>query len=85
MDMNRKCIRDFSGHPVVKNLPSNAGDSHSTLVWELRSHIPQGNRACGLNSCDRLWGPQATTRKKPVRCNERSLMPQLRPDAAKNK
>ena len=55
MDMNRKCVRDFPGHPGVKNLPSNAGDSHSALVWELRSHIPHGNRAHGLNG-DRLWG-----------------------------
>ena len=30
-----------SGGPVVKNLPSNAGDMGS--IRELRFHIPQGN------------------------------------------
>jgi len=28
---------------VVKNLPSNAGDTGQSLVGELRFHMPQGN------------------------------------------
>ena len=44
--------RDFPGGPVVKNLPSKAGNVGSILGWgtkiphasgELRSHMPQGN------------------------------------------
>ena len=35
--------RDFSGGPVVKNPPSNAGDTGSIPGWELRSHMPWGN------------------------------------------
>ena len=35
--------RDFPGGPVVKNLPSNAGDTGSISGWELRSHMPQSN------------------------------------------
>ena len=37
--------RDFPGGPVVKNQPSNAGDTVSSLVGELRSHIWGGNWA----------------------------------------
>ena len=33
---------DFPGGPVVKDSPSNAGDA-SSLVEELRAHMPQGN------------------------------------------
>ena len=35
----------FPGGPVVMNLPANAGDTGSTLVWELRSYMLQGNEA----------------------------------------
>ena len=45
-------FRDFPGGPVVKNLPSSAGDMDSILVGELKSHKPQG--------------PQATT-TEPIR------------------
>ena len=35
---------DFSGGPVVKNLPSDAGDARApSLVRELRSHMLSGN------------------------------------------
>ena len=34
---------------------------------------------------ERKKNPHATTREKPTRHNKRSLMPQLRPDTAKNK
>ena len=36
-------LGDFPGGPVVKNLPSNAGDAGQTLVGELRSHMLRGN------------------------------------------
>ena len=36
-------LRDFPGGPVVKNLPSNAGDAGWSLVGELRSHMLRGN------------------------------------------
>ena len=35
-----KRLRDFPGCPVVKNLPSNIGNSDSVLVRELRSYEP---------------------------------------------
>ena len=35
--------RAFPGGPVVKNLPSNAGDEGLIPGGELRSHKPQGN------------------------------------------
>ena len=34
---------DFPGGPVVKNSPSNAGDTVQSLVGELRSHKLQDN------------------------------------------
>ena len=34
---------DFPGSPVVKNLPASLGTQVPSLVWELRSHVPQGN------------------------------------------
>ena len=37
--------RDFPGGPVVKNAPSNAGDSIQSLARELRSHMLWGNEA----------------------------------------
>ena len=63
--------RDFPGGPVVKNPPSNVGDMGS--IPGQGAKIPH---AMGQLS------PHATTRE-PVCCNERSCMPQLRPDTAK--
>lgn len=34
---------DFTGGPVAKNLPFNAGDVGSSLVEELRSYMPWSN------------------------------------------
>ena len=34
-------VGDFPGGPVVKNLPSNAGDGVRSLVGELGSHMPR--------------------------------------------
>ena len=68
-------MRDCPGGPVVKNPPSNAGDAG--LSPGQGTKIPH---AVGqLN-------PRATTYREPM-CsgarNERSCMPQLRPNAAK--
>ena len=35
--------RDFTGGPVVKNLPCNEGDTVSIPCRETRSHIPWSN------------------------------------------
>ena len=56
---------------MVKNLPCNAGDSGSIPGW--RTKIPHATgQLC----------PCATTREA-VPCNERSRVPQLRPDTVK--
>ena len=57
------------------------------LAWlNKRAHMPQttepthpGARVPQLER----GNLHATTREKPMRCNERARMPQLRPDAAK--
>ena len=82
---------DFSGGPVVKNQPSNAGDMDSlpcqgTKIPHAAGQLSQcaattepvrrNSWACAL------WSPHPRTREKPVRCNERSRMPQLRPNTA---
>ena len=64
---------DFPGGPVVKNLPSSAGDVG--LIPGQGTKIPH---AMGQLS------PHAAS-TEPVRHNERSHMLQLRPDAAINK
>ena len=50
----------FLGSSVVKNPPANAGDTG--LIPDLgRSHVPQGNQACGpqlLNLCSIAREPQ---------------------------
>ena len=43
--IGRLPARDFPGGPVVKNTPSNAGDSFRSLATELRSHTLWGNEA----------------------------------------
>ena len=72
--------RDFPRGPVVKKLPSHAGDMGLIPGWGTK--IPDAAKQ--LN-------PHATTGEKPARHNERSRMPQQRshvpqrrPDAAKN-
>ena len=65
--------RDFPGGPPVKNPPSNAGDVGS---------IP--GRGTKIPHATGQLGPRATT-AEPARPKERSHVPQLRPDAAKDK
>ena len=63
---------DFSGGPVVKNLPSNAGDMGS---------IP----GRGTKSPRATTREKPMCRNEEPACrNEISHMPQLRPDVAKN-
>ena len=56
--------KDFSGGPVVKNLPANAGDTGS-IPCPGRSLLPQGNSA----HVPQLLKPQCL---KPVLHNKRS-------------
>ena len=63
----------FPGGPVVKNLPSDAGDAGS--IPGRGTKIPHVARQLSL---------RATTREKPMCRNEISRVPQLRPDATKN-
>ena len=101
-----KVMSDFPGSPVVKNLPSNAGDTDSIpgqgtkiphAVGQLSPCTATIELAC-LNerarvlqttepTCSEAHTPQlerspCAKTKSPLR-NERSRMPQLRPDAAK--
>ena len=41
---SRRALRDFLGSPVVKTSPSNAGVRVRSLVGELRSHVPLGQK-----------------------------------------
>ena len=64
-------IRDFPGGPVVKNLPSNAGDTSS---------IP--GRGSKIPHAAEQLSPRATT-IEPV--HQRSQVQQLKPNAKKKK
>ena len=58
-----------------KKKRNNSAGTSLVIQW-LRIHLPMhGMQVQSL--------VRATAREKPVRCNERSRMPQLRPDAAK--
>ena len=43
LDSSKTVLRDFPSGPVVKNPPCNAGDMGSSVVWELRFHVPWSN------------------------------------------
>ena len=62
--------RDFPNDPVIKNLPSNAGDTG--LIPGPRVKSPHTSRQLSLTAGNRSLHPR-----------ERSYMPQLRPDADK--
>ena len=89
---------DFPGGPVVENPSCNAGDASLIPGWgtKIPHAMEQLSRAatrepvCRNYRAHVLWSSCATTREKPMhhneeltRCNERSCMAQLRPDAAK--
>ena len=92
--MSWNFLQDFPGGPVVKNPPSNAGDVSSIpgqgtkiphAEGQLSPHATTREPVCRNYRAHVLWSLHATTREKPVRRNERAHVPQLRPDAAKNK
>ena len=78
-------IWDFPGGPVVENPPSNAGDVGS--LPGRGTKIPHATGQLSLcaattePACSRAHVPQLE--RSPMCCNERSRVPQLRPDAAK--
>ena len=96
---NKTKPRDFSGGPVVKNPPSNAGAPGS--VAGRGTKIPQAAgqqspraattepthhsyRACTPQPLSLcVWSLRATTREKPT--PQWKIMAQLRPNAEKNK
>ena len=61
-------------HVLQTTEPLHPGAHAPQLGREKKTRMPQLGRS-----------PRATTREKPTRHNKRSLMPQLRPDTAKNK
>ena len=84
---------DLPGGPVVKNPSCNAEDAGSIPGRGTKIPHTAGQlspRATNYRA-HVLWNPRTTTREKPVhhnkeptRRNERSHVPQLRPNAAKN-
>ena len=78
---------------MVKNPPSNAGDTGSIPGRGARIPHAAGQLSPRTTATEPTCsGARTTTREKPahgneepMRCDERSRMPQLRPDAAKNK
>ena len=79
----KRTFWDFPGGPVVENPPSNAGDVDS--IPGRGTKIPH---AAGQLSPHALepkccnWKPKCHS-EEPTRHNERSRVPQLRPNAAK--
>ena len=73
-------VTDFPGGPVVKNLPSNAGDTGSIPGQGTRiSHAMGKQRLCATAT-------EPTCPTWEATCyTARSLMLQLRPNASKNK
>jgi len=65
-------LGDFPGAPVVKNLPSNAGDTDPISGWGTK--IPHAVKQQSI---------PATTREKPVHRSKRSYVLQLKPSADK--
>ena len=65
-------VGDFSGGPMVKNPPLNAGDMALVLGWGTRSPHAMGRLT-----------PHATVTNEPM-LQQRFCMSQLRPDAVKN-
>ena len=63
---------EFSGVPVVKNPPSNAGDAGSIPGWGTK--IPHAAGQLSLRATTRE--KPAYHNKEPVHCNEGSHVPQ---------
>ena len=74
-------IRDFPCGPVVKNLPSSAGDVGSIPSWEKIPHASgQLSKSTTEPVCSRA---HVSELEKPTHHNRRSHIPQLRLSAAK--
>ena len=71
----------FPGGPVVKNPPSHVGDVGLIPGWGAK--ILTGHRATKPAQCN-YWA-HVTTRERPFHRNERSCMPQLRPNEERKK
>ena len=71
----------FPGGPVVKSLPCDAGDMASIPGRE--TEIPHPTEK--LSQCTTTTQPPGPTAREPEHHKKRSLMTQLRPEAAKLK
>ena len=69
---NQTSNRDFHGGPVVKNPPSNAGNTGS--IAGRGTNIPPA--VGGLCPCTTTTSPCATTREKPGCHNQNSTRPE---------
>ena len=76
---SRRTERNFPGGPVVKNLPSKAGDMGSTPG--LGTKIPHGLGQLSPPA-PQLLSPKTTTREKPTHRNEDPVRA-TQPNAAK--
>ena len=80
-------MEDFPGGPVVKNLPTKAGDKG--LIPGLgRSHLPRGNKARTELACPRTHALQEEKPLEGEACAlqlEKAHKQQQRCTAAKNK
>ena len=74
-------IGDFPGGPVVGNPPSNAG--HADSIPGQRTKIPHASGWLSLHTA--TTEPVCRSEKEARKPQERSHVPQLRPEAAKNK
>ena len=75
---------NFSGGPVVKSLPSNAGDMGLNPGLETRILYAMGQLSPSVATTEpKLWSLSTTARLKPWHLNKRSHVPQLRADTAK--
>ena len=80
----RQKLRDYSGGPEIKNLPCNAGTQVQSLVRELRSHRPQSNQAHAPQLLSLYVCSEPALHNQRMNChNERSCLPQPRPDTTK--
>ena len=89
-----KNYKDFPGGSVVKNPPSNAGDAgsipgrgtkipHATGQLSLRTTTTEPSCHSWREACALLLEKPSCHSEEPICHNERSHVPQLRPDAAK--
>ena len=82
--ISRRCIEesylwDFPGGTVVKNLPSNAGDSGSIPGQGTKLLRAAGQLSTHATTGAQVWVPQVERSRVP---KENFHVPQLRPDTA---